>query len=315
MIDRLLVLIFLIFMCVAQVQAQQDKLLTHFMFDKMSFNPGETGIEEGICGTALFRNQWGRVNGAPNSTLFNVEANINRYFIGGAGISFYNDVVGFATQNSLLLNYAYPVYFERGTLGVGMGLGIINYGLNPTWVPPTATVDNSLPIGFASTKLDANFGLYWKGKEDYYVGLSSTHLTQPGLDFGSNPIGVTTEYRSVRHYYLMGGKRVENIYGGDIDAQVLLRTDAIKFSADINARYFRTIAGRRVYGGLSYRTSDGPALLLGGMIFPNMQLGYSYDITMNKLSTISRGSHEIVLKYCYFLPPLPVQKSKHPRWL
>jgi hypothetical protein len=24
--------------------AQQDKLLTHFMYDKMSVNPGETGI-------------------------------------------------------------------------------------------------------------------------------------------------------------------------------------------------------------------------------------------------------------------------------
>ncbi|NBX39288.1 MAG: hypothetical protein EBR54_07760, partial [Flavobacteriia bacterium] len=35
--------------------AQQDKLLTHFMYDKMSVNPGETGIDEGICATSIYR--------------------------------------------------------------------------------------------------------------------------------------------------------------------------------------------------------------------------------------------------------------------
>ncbi|MFT5582410.1 MAG: hypothetical protein ACI9G9_001676, partial [Psychromonas sp.] len=63
--------------------SQQDKIITHFIYDKMSLNPGETGIDEGICGTAIYRNQWDKVNGAPNSLVLNVEANINRFFPGG----------------------------------------------------------------------------------------------------------------------------------------------------------------------------------------------------------------------------------------
>jgi len=47
----------------------------------------------------------------------------------------------------------------------------------------------------------------------------------------------------------------------------------------------------------------------------NMTVGYSYDITTNKLANVSRGSHELVVKYCYFLPPPPVTKANHPRWL
>ena len=83
--------------------AQQDKLLTHFIFDKMSINPGETGIDEGLCGAMIYRNQWNRVTGAPNSFVLNAEANINDYFPGGVGISFYHDAIGFARQNNFLL--------------------------------------------------------------------------------------------------------------------------------------------------------------------------------------------------------------------
>lgn len=63
---------------------QQDKLLTHFMYDKMTLNPGKTGIDlfNGICGTSLYRNQWDKVNGAPNSAVLNIEANLDKYFPG-----------------------------------------------------------------------------------------------------------------------------------------------------------------------------------------------------------------------------------------
>ena len=90
--------------------SQQDKLITHFMYDKMSINPGATGMsitnDAGICGTSIYRNQWDKVNGAPNSAVLNVEANLSRFFPGGVGISFYHDAIGFARQNNVLLNYS-----------------------------------------------------------------------------------------------------------------------------------------------------------------------------------------------------------------
>jgi hypothetical protein len=81
--------------------SQQDKLITHFIYDKMSINPGETGIDDGICLTSIYRNQWDKVNGAPNSAVFNVAANMNRFFPGGIGLSFYHDAIGFNRQNNL----------------------------------------------------------------------------------------------------------------------------------------------------------------------------------------------------------------------
>lgn len=300
--------------------AQQDKLLTHFIYDKMSINPGKTGIDlyNGICATSLYRNQWDKVNGAPNSAVLNVEANLSKYLPGGLGLAFYHDAIGFARQNNLLLNYSYPLAIgDAGTLGIGLGVGILNYGMNPDWIPPTQNPDNSLPQGFAATNLDANFGLYFNGK-DFYAGFSSTHLSQSLLnqDVTINGASFSQSYQTARHYYLMGGKTFKNQFGGDIDAQLLLRTDLIKFSADINARYIYTLKDQKqVYGGLTFRTSDAIALMVGYTPMERLTVGYSYDMTINKLSSVSMGSHELVVKYCMFLKEPPLSKARHPRWL
>ena len=297
--------------------SQQDKLITHFIYDKMSINPGKTGLglDNTICATSIYRNQWDKVNGAPNSAVLNIEANLSRILPGGIGLSFYHDAIGFAKQNNLALNYSYPIEIGSiGTLGVGVGVGLINYGLQPDWVPPTSLQDPDLPEEFAATNLDVNFGAYFNGK-DFYAGLSSTHLTESLLKQQSAN-GFEQSYQTARHYYLMGGKKFANMFGGTIDAQVLMRTDLVKFSADFNARYIYDFGNSKIgYGGLTVRTSDAVAMMFGYTPMENLTLGYSYDITVNKLASVSRGSHEIFFKYCYKLPEPPKQSARHPRWL
>jgi type IX secretion system PorP/SprF family membrane protein len=295
--------------------AQQDKVITNFMFDKMSINPGKTGVDmyNSICATSIYRNQWDKVNGAPNSAVLNIEANLTRFFKGGVGLAFYHDAIGFSRQNNLLLNYSYPIKISNiGVLGLGLGIGIINYGIDPTWVPPSNIPDPSLPVGFAATNLDANFGAYFQGK-DFYAGLSSTHLSESLLE--KSVAGLDQNYQTARHYYLMGGKTFNDVLNGKIDAQILLRTDLIKYSFDINTRYFFTINNNELYGGLTYRNSDAIGVLLGFSPIDKFTVGYSYDITVNKLVSVSRGSHEIVLKYCYSIKSPKLTISRNPRFL
>lgn len=305
--------------------AQQDRLTTHFMYDKMSVNPGVAGINmiDGFCGSSIYRNQWDKVNGAPNSVILNIDANINRYVrSSGFGISFYHDAIAYTRQNTAVLNYSYhlPVG-DIGTLGIGLGIGITSLGMDPEWVPPTGNPDNSLPVAFSETKLDANFGLYFKGN-DFYAGLSSTHLPAPSFNDGStlSPVGLT----SARHYYLMGGYTYRNIVpGDDIEGNLIVKTDMIKTSFDLNARYMWQ---KKLYGGLTYRLSDAIGIMVGADVTqwmnPNkgprdvsFSVGYSYDVSIHKLSSVSTGSHEMFVKGCYYLPAIPITKSKHPRWL
>lgn len=298
---------------------QQDKLLTHFVYDKMSVNPAATGIDNGICATLIYRNQWDRVNGAPNSAVFNTEANLGDFiplpWSSGVGISFFHDAIGFNRQNNLNLNYSAQFQVSNaGVLAVGAGLGILNFGVNPVWVPPQTLVDNVLlntPTN-GETKFDMNAGVYFKGRQGYYVGLSTTHLTQAEL--------ANFNYNTRRHYYLMGGYKKQVGSNGEIDGNLFMRTDLAKFSVDVSARY---IHNNKFYGGLTYRTSDAIAAMLGmrfdimqgNRFSPNLWVGYSYDMTINKLSTISRGTHEMMVRGCISIPPPPPQISKHPRWL
>ena len=310
---------------------QQDKLITHFMYDKMSLNPAATGINEGFCATSIYRNQWDKVNGAPNSAVLNLEGNINDIFPiigGGVGISFYHDAIGFTRQNNLLLNYSYQYQVDNvGTFAAGIGLGFQNMSLNPDWVPPTGKPANTLPVGWGATKLDLNGGIYFKSYSGWYAGLSSTHLSAPRLEPGESTATNPISFDQARHYYAMGGYTFNGIgNNGQIETNALVRTDLVKASADINARY---IWDYKIYGGLSYRFSDAVSVMGGADILKLIKspsvgentstdhfiVGYAYDFTINKLSNISQGSHEILMKYCYYLPPVPIAKSKHPRWL
>jgi type IX secretion system PorP/SprF family membrane protein len=304
---KLLALSTLIALATGVSHAQQEKLLTHFIYDKMSLNPGSTGLDEGICGTMIYRNQWDKVNGAPNSAVLNLEANLTRFFPGGVGISAYHDAIGFNRQNNALLNYSFPVDLGEHVLGVGVGFGIVNMGIDPSWIPPVTINDPSLPSKTSGTAIDLNGGLFFKKKNNnYYFGVSSTHLTSSEIK--------NMYYTNARHYNVMAGYKFMDLFGAnkDLDIQVLMRSDLVKYTADVNIRYMHK---NKLYAGLTYRTSDAVALMAGFVPARNFTVGYSYDLTINQLASISRGTHEVVVKYCYFLPPPPVQKSKHPRWL
>jgi type IX secretion system PorP/SprF family membrane protein len=242
---------------------------------------------------------------------------MNRFFPGGLGLSFYHDAIGFSRQNNLLLNYSYPINLGNiGVLGAGIGVGMMSYAMNPAWIPPQTLIDPSLPGNdFSAINLDLNFGLYLKGR-NYYAGLSSTHLSESEIlstsTFGLDPAG----YSTARHYYLMGGYKMPNVGPGALDFNMMMRTDLVKFSVDLNTRYFIKKDGVEMgYAGLTYRTSDALGIMLGYNAFKNFTCGYSYDITLNKLSSISRGSHEFFVRYCYYLKNPPKTYSTHPRWL
>ena len=312
---QIILLVYLLFAINLCVTSQQDPLLTHFSYNKMALNPGSTGIEDGFCATTVYRNQWDKVAGAPNSAVLNLEGNMNRFFPGGIGINFYHDAIGFGRQNNLILNYSYPIEIGKDKLGIGLGVGILNFGMKPTWVTPDNNMfDKSLPENFSATGLDVNFGLYYQSSKRFYFGLSGTHLNSSSLTQSVTKGSSTYDqkYKIARHIYIMSGYKTKQIGPGIIDCQTMLRTDFNKFSLDLNAKYVLSKIG---YAGLTYRTSDAVAIMLGFIPITNLTVGYSYDLTISKLSSVSRGSHEVLLKYCYFLPIPPVTVTRNPRWL
>lgn len=291
--------------------AQQDPALTHSMYSKMNFNPAATGAGDGICGSLIYRNQWDKVNGAPNTVVFNAEANLDRFVKNlGVGIGAIHDAIGFNRQNTAHLNLSYKIRFKnKDFIAIGVGAGILNMGMDPTWITPDNPNDPLLPIGFSATNMDLNAGIFYKNKKSY-VGISSTHLAESILESGASAL---MTYNPARHYYFMAGHREEIIPGEyDIDLNAMVRTDLNRFSIDLTARAF---IKNRFYAGAGYRTSDAVLILLGMEVIPNLTVGYAYDITTNRLANISWGTHEIMLRYCRPIPIPPPTIHRNPRYL
>jgi type IX secretion system PorP/SprF family membrane protein len=300
-------LVVMLFLC-ASAYGQQEKLLTHFMYDRMSFNPGSTGTDVGYSATMLYRNQWDRFVGAPNSYILNLEGNFNNIGLGGMGLSIYHDAIGFLRQNNFVFNYSHPFQIrELWMLNIGLGVGLVNFSNNSAdWIPPTTLDDPMLQKIGSSTNLDLNLGLFWKSFKGYYFGISSTHLNQSELNKPS--------FTNKRHYFFTGGNRFTNVFGPgrDIESQLLMRSDLIKVSGDINLRYFHE---NLFYSGLAFRPFESVGFLVGLYPFKNATVGYSYDLNIFGLNSVSNGSHELLFRYKYVIPEPPLEKTKHPRWL
>ncbi|MFK8044542.1 MAG: PorP/SprF family type IX secretion system membrane protein [Crocinitomicaceae bacterium] len=307
--------ILLLSTCLLAVNAsfgQSDKNFTHYMADQISFNPGATGFR-GICGTLIYRNQWFGFEGAPNSYLFNAQANLQEQGM-GIGISYLHDNVGFFSENDFKINIA--KHFEivgAGYLSLGLGFGLVNGSFDPTWIPPDPTTpDPNLPIADGASALDLNFGAFWRDADErYYVGLSSTHLTAPNLN--------TINFDKARHYYATGGMNIRYdmlpiVDGLTLKPSFLVISDFVSTTMDVTliANYDLTNY-QAIYGGLTYRRKDALAVLIGystntfdpGTLDGDpdvLNIGLSYDITTSDINTPSNGSLEVWANYCMFAP-------------
>lgn len=308
---------FACYLAVNVAVAQQDKQFTHYMFDKMSYNPAATGFK-GYCGTVIYRNQWDRVQDAPNTTLLNLQGNIPKYNL-GVGLTFVNDAIGFQRNNKVTVNGAYHYATNAGVLSGGLGLGIVNVGFSPNWIPPQTLTDANLPTQAAGTGFDVNLGFYWHGSSaPYYVGISTTHLVPPTLK--------SINYSVARHYYILAGydfplSEVMNLSKRiDIKPSTLIKADGAGMIFDINIMGdFWLNNYSYLWGGFTYRLSDAVALNLGYGFSPanstkkNMlKIGYSFDIMTNPLNTYGKGTHELMVNFCMFPPPPAIPRHGNP---
>lgn len=303
-----------VFLSVATITiAQQDRQLTHFNFDRMSYNPSTTGFN-GICGTFIYRNQWDRVQDAPNTTVLNLQSRIPLSPL-GVGLSMSNDAIGFQRNNRLTANVAYHLSTTYGSISAGIGIGLINVGFSPAWVPPQTPYDPYLPEPTAGTAFDMNFGLFWHGNSHpYYIGISSTHLAPATLK--------NVNYSIARHYYVLAGYNYTINRGRQIDLKpsVLVKADGATAIFDLNVGadvWLNTYSF--LWGGITYRMSDAIAINVGYARSPAripslnmMKIGYSFDIMTNALNVYGKGTHELMLNFCLFPPPPTVGRHGNP---
>jgi len=291
--------------------AQQDYQFTHYMYDKLSFNPGYAGLNKSICGTIIFREQWSGFSGNPTTALINVHAPV-KMLRGGLGFTYVSDKLGFESNNLARLSYSYHMGLGVGDLGIGLSAGILQKSIQANWVTPDGTPaidDASIAVsGQSGLVPDINLGVFYM-QNQLYMGISATHLYAPDL--------ADLNISNAKHFWITAGYDYDLNPDFKLRPSILAKSDAASTQLDVN---INVLYKSMIWGGVSYRVSDAIAPMIGyqndNVGGGTLRIGYAYDVTTSQLKGYSNGSHDIMVNYCFNLDkPKPLQKSKNPRFL
>ncbi len=276
------------------LHAQQDAQYSQNRFNILPINPATAGMKQMYCATALYRSQWVSFPGQPRTGLVSLEAP-SETLHGGTGLTVLSDQLGFEKSFSAKLAYAYHIYKDNCTLGFGADAGIHQKSLNGNWVAIDPT-DNSIPYyNTRSSVADISIGTFYI-RERMYAGLSATHL------LNENFADKSFKLRGVRHYYFTAGYV---FYAGtpgiELKPSVFVKSDEASTQIDLNlTAEFR----KRLWLGTSFRLQDA-IVLMAGVYWNGMKIGYAYDVNVSSLHPYNSGTHEILLGYCFRIPYLP----------
>jgi type IX secretion system PorP/SprF family membrane protein len=288
------------------VFSQQDPQFSQNMFNKLANNPGYAGSNQAICATILHRSQWIGFDGAPKTLNLSVDAGIPAIH-GGVGLNIVKDAIGPGDGLSMLglqLTYAYRTDLGAGQLGAGFSLGMLQSGLDGSALNP-ADPDPSVPQGGVNgSKMDFGLGVYYN-TQDVYIGLSSSHLTAPKIEWSNG-----NQFQTARHYFLIAGYAHELNPMFTLNPSIYLKSDGSIQQLDINTN---VLYNNKLWGGVSYRLDEGLIALLGMHITDNLKFGLAYDVVM---SEIQNNSLEFMLGYCFQVSyDRPMKSYKNPRFL
>ena len=298
--------------------AQFDPQMGQYMYMPTAFNPAAAGEGDLMKVAGMHRMQYVDITNAPMSTWFTFAS---PFVIGktrhGAGVRFLNDRYGLFTNQAFHVQYAYRQKLGKGYLSAGIELGFVNVGFRGDSVNLKNMEDEyhdandeAIPTGSKSgMKFDMSVGLYYC-TPTWWVGASSSHLTQPTVEWDDY-----SEVKLVGTMYVSGGYhfRLKNHREWVLTPSAMVMSDFVSW--DVNLTLMCDYKDRYRWG-LGYRIDGSVNILLGIDIISGLQLGYSCELPTNKLMLESYGSHEIYLAYGFdILKPKRTNKYKSVRYL
>ena len=297
---KALFILILIVIAVKPAKAQQETMYTQYMFNMLAINPAYAGSRNVTSVTALYRDQWIGIAGAPKTATATIDMPIDDKKV-GLGLQVYSDQIGITTTSGAFLSYAYRIRFDRGTLSFGLQGGASQYRADFTSVALNtgAPVDIAFSQNVNKLLVDLGTGVYYN-TDRFYLGISSPQLLSNKLT-NLAVTGNSTFAGQSLHYFIASGY-VFPINNGDLNFKPSILIKGVRgapLQADINATLWIKDV---VAFGAQYRTDSSVAGLVELQISPQLRLGYSYDASTTSLVQYNSGSHEIMLRYEFGYP-------------
>lgn len=293
------------------LKAQQDILVSQYMFNHLLLNPGYAGSKEYIMATLLYRKQWMDWKGAPESQVASLHGPLGLSKLGwGALIS--HDKIGVTDRTDAYLNASYQMTVSaKLKLGVGLRGGGGYYSFKNSdliyWDENDPAFQGDRVSRFLPN-IGAGAYLY---SEKFYAGLSVPTIISydptKSLSIDLNN-GVLVPHQ-VRHYFATTGYAFIASPDFVIKPSVLVKyVQNAPIETDFNLNF---LLGKLFWVGGSYRTGDSFIALLELELGKQWRIGYSYDFTFSDVRDYSNGSHEFMLGYDFGYDMLKVKTPRY----
>lgn len=290
---KIILLISLLIGCNAL--AQQDAMLSQYMFNGLFINPAYAGSRPYFSTTVLYRNQWVNFKGAPETSIFSIDGPIKNEKM-GIGLIVANDQIGVTNQTDVYANYSYFLPLgDAGKLSFGIKAGASQYQANLSslnvWDSGDIVFEGNIK-SFWMPKF--GFGAYFHKDGKYYAGITIPQLVaySPNQKFNFD-VEKSTSLR--RHFYLNGGYIFHLYEQIKLKPSFLVKyVPAAPLQADVNCSVMFI---DMIWIGASYRTGDALIGIVEYQANQRFRIGYSFDMTVSKLSKYTAGSHEIMIGY------------------
>jgi len=279
------------------VNAQQEALFTHYMFNKLLYNPATAGTENNIELMSIHRSQWVAFKGAPVTQNLIGQLPINNKM--GLGLTVLNDKAGPLRYTNFSGDYSYSIQIsEKSKLafGVKASLNLLSANINQLVAIDQSDVTLNENIN-NNTSSNIGAGLYYYSN-NMFVGVSSPRIIQNRISTTNNLGTSTSILEEVRHYYIVAGK---TFILTDTESLVYKPTTLIKATENGPVQIDITSTfeyNNKISGGIAWRINEGLGLLFGLNITQNLGFGYAYDWSYgNQTFKYNGGSHEAFIRY------------------
>ncbi len=316
MSKRLIKSTFLVFILLAgSMLKAQDPHFSQYYANPLYLNPAFAGTAN--CPRLIFnhRNQWPSISG--NYVTYNVSYDQHIDAInGGIGIIATTDKAGQGVLSKDVIGaiYSYRLDVTRN-FSLKAGFQATYFQNRIDWDqltfgdmidPKYGFIWDTQEIRPEQRKGSADFSVGFLGyTENFYMGVAIHHLTEPDAAF----YGVSKLPRKYTGH--VGG--VINLTGRnrqELEDPVLSPNILFMKQQDFEQLNYGLYFSRYpIVGGLWYRHSfinPDAVIALVGIQTGVLKIGYSYDVTISKLSNASGGAHEI--SFAYHFPCIPQKR-------
>jgi type IX secretion system PorP/SprF family membrane protein len=274
--------------------AQQDPMVSQYMFSGHFINPAYAGSHPYANITLLGRKQWVGFRGSPFTSFLSFDKPFLQKHIGiGALVS--RDQVGVSNRTQVSATFAYHLHINANArLAAGLSAGAQFYSaeLSKLTVWDEDEVFNSNINGKALPV--AGVGLYFYTQR-LYAGLSIPNIIsyKPGTFL--NNFFAEDLPRFERHYYATAGYAIPAGKNIDVKPSILVKYVS---GAPAQADYsLHVLFNKVLWVGATYRTKDAVVGMVEYRVTKNLRVGYAYDMSVTRLQQYNSGSHEIMLAW------------------